>query len=67
MRPWTCFPAGVSTWRLAAVYDRREYVPFGAEYMDSLELMDEGVEVIQKAWNSPGKWSHKGRFFDIPR
>jgi len=47
-------------------YDRREYVPFGAEYMDSLELMDEGVEVIQKAWNSPGKWSHKGRFFDIP-
>jgi len=47
-------------------YDRREYVPFGAEYMNSLELLDEGVEVIQKAWNSPGKWSHKGRFFEIP-
>ena len=47
-------------------YDRREYVPFGAEYMDSLELLDEGCEVIQKAWNSPGPWSHKGRFHDIP-
>jgi alkanesulfonate monooxygenase SsuD/methylene tetrahydromethanopterin reductase-like flavin-dependent oxidoreductase (luciferase family) len=47
-------------------YDRREYVPFGAEYMDSLELLDEGTEVILKAWNSPGPWSHKGRFFDIP-
>lgn len=47
-------------------YDRREYVPFGAEYMDSLELLDEGVEVIKKAWESDGKWSHKGKFFDIP-
>jgi alkanesulfonate monooxygenase SsuD/methylene tetrahydromethanopterin reductase-like flavin-dependent oxidoreductase (luciferase family) len=47
-------------------YDRREYLPFGADYMSSLELLDEGVEVIQKAWSSPGPWSHKGRFFDIP-
>ena len=47
-------------------YDRREYVPFGAEYMHSLELLDEGCEVILKAWNSPGPWSHKGRFHDIP-
>ena len=47
-------------------YDRREYVPFGAEYMDSLELLDEGCEVILKAWNSPRPWSHKGRFFSIP-
>jgi len=47
-------------------YDRREYVPFGAEYLHSLELLDEGVEVIKKAWESEGKWSHKGRFFDIP-
>ena len=47
-------------------YDRREYVPFGADYMASLELLDEGCEVIRKAWNSPGPWSHKGRFYDIP-
>lgn len=47
-------------------YDRREYVPFGADYMHSLELLEEGVDIIKKAWESPGKWSHKGRFFDIP-
>jgi alkanesulfonate monooxygenase SsuD/methylene tetrahydromethanopterin reductase-like flavin-dependent oxidoreductase (luciferase family) len=47
-------------------YDRREYVPFGAEYMDSLELLDEGVEIIKKAWESEGKWSHAGKFFNIP-
>ena len=47
-------------------YDRREYLPFGAEYMNSLELLDEGCEVILKAWNSQAPWSHKGRFFDIP-
>ena len=27
-------------------YDRREYVPFGADYMNSLELLDEGCEVM---------------------
>ena len=47
-------------------YDRREYVPFGAEYMDSLELLDEGCEIIKKAWESPGKWSHAGKFYTIP-
>ncbi|MDB5532768.1 MAG: hypothetical protein JWO28_1083 [Hyphomicrobiales bacterium] len=47
-------------------YDRREYVPFGADYMTSLEKMDEGLEIIDKAWNSPGTWSHKGQFYDIP-
>jgi len=47
-------------------YDRREYLPFGADYMASLETLDESVEVIRKAWGSPGPWSHKGRLYDIP-
>jgi len=47
-------------------YDRREFAPFGASFMDSAELFEEGMEVILKAWNSPGRWSHKGQFFDIP-
>lgn len=47
-------------------YDRREYEPFQADYLSSLELLDEGVEIVQKAWNSPGKWSHEGRFYKIP-
>ncbi len=47
-------------------YDRREYLPFGADYMTSLERLDESCQVILKAWGSPGPWSHKGQFFDIP-
>jgi alkanesulfonate monooxygenase SsuD/methylene tetrahydromethanopterin reductase-like flavin-dependent oxidoreductase (luciferase family) len=47
-------------------YDRAEYKPFGADFMKSAEIMDEAIEVIAKAWNSPGPWSHKGQFYDIP-
>ncbi len=47
-------------------YDRREYVPFGAEYMHSLELLDESTEVLLKAWGPAPTFRHKGRFFDIP-
>ncbi|MFP6770822.1 MAG: LLM class flavin-dependent oxidoreductase [Alphaproteobacteria bacterium] len=47
-------------------YDRREFAPFGAPFMDSAEMFEEGMEVVLKAWNSPGPWSHKGRFYDIP-
>ena len=47
-------------------YDRKEYEPFGADYMHSLEIMDEGVEILQKAWTGPEPWSHEGRFYKIP-
>ena len=47
-------------------YDRREYAPFGAPYMESAALFDESIEVILKAWNSPGPWSHRGKYFQIP-
>ncbi len=47
-------------------YDRKEYEPFGADYMNSLEIMEEGLQVLMKAWSSPGEWSHKGRYYDIP-
>jgi alkanesulfonate monooxygenase SsuD/methylene tetrahydromethanopterin reductase-like flavin-dependent oxidoreductase (luciferase family) len=47
-------------------YDRREYAPFGADFMKSAEIMDDAIEVILKAWNSPGPWSHKSQFYDIP-
>src|SRR5260221_10950112 len=48
-------------------YDRKEYAPFGADFMASAEIFDEGIEVLLKAWNSPGPWSHRGRFYDIPQ
>ena len=47
-------------------YDRKEYAPFGADFMKSAEHMEESIEVILKAWNSPGPWSHQGKFFNIP-
>lgn len=47
-------------------YDRREYVPFGADFMKSAEIFEDGIDVILKAWNSPGPWSHKSQFYDIP-
>ncbi|TMH45676.1 MAG: LLM class flavin-dependent oxidoreductase [Betaproteobacteria bacterium] len=48
-------------------YDRKEYAPFGADFMASAEIFEEGIDVLLKAWNSPGKWSHRGRFYDIPQ
>jgi alkanesulfonate monooxygenase SsuD/methylene tetrahydromethanopterin reductase-like flavin-dependent oxidoreductase (luciferase family) len=47
-------------------YDRREYAPFGADFMASAELFEESIEVVLKAWNSPGPWSHEGRHYTIP-
>lgn len=47
-------------------YDHREYAPFGADYMHSLELLDESAAVLAKAWGAARTFSHKGRFFDIP-
>ena len=47
-------------------YDRKEYAPFGADFMKSAEIMEDAIEVILKAWNSPGPWSHKSQFYDIP-
>ena len=47
-------------------YDPKEYKPFGADFMKSAEYFDDAMDVILKAWNSRGPWSHKSEFFDIP-
>jgi alkanesulfonate monooxygenase SsuD/methylene tetrahydromethanopterin reductase-like flavin-dependent oxidoreductase (luciferase family) len=47
-------------------YDRREYAPFKSDFFASAEIFDEAMDVILKAWNSKGPWSHEGRFFNIP-
>ena len=41
-------------------YDRAEYRPFGTDFFASAEIFEEGIDVVLKAWNSPGKWSQKG-------
>ena len=47
-------------------YDPREYKPFGADFMKSAEYFDDAMDIILKAWNSDGPWSHKSEFHDIP-
>lgn len=47
-------------------YDRNEYAPFGADFMASAEIFEEGIDVLLKAWNSPSPWSHKGKYYNIP-
>lgn len=46
-------------------YDRLEYAPFGADFQNSAELFAEGLEILWRAWTEPGKWSHKGRFYQF--
>jgi alkanesulfonate monooxygenase SsuD/methylene tetrahydromethanopterin reductase-like flavin-dependent oxidoreductase (luciferase family) len=46
-------------------YDRREYEPFGADFDDNLELFHEGVEIVQKLWNSNGPVTHKGKYYQL--
>jgi alkanesulfonate monooxygenase SsuD/methylene tetrahydromethanopterin reductase-like flavin-dependent oxidoreductase (luciferase family) len=46
-------------------YDRREYEPFGAKFMESIEVFAEGVEVVLRAWREPGPWSFQGKYYDI--
>lgn len=46
-------------------YDRREYEPFGADFMASAELFEEGMDIVHKAWTAPGPWDHRGRFYGI--
>jgi len=48
-------------------YDIEEYQPFGADYMKSAEIFEEGIDVVLKAWTEPGEWSHKGTYYDIER
>jgi alkanesulfonate monooxygenase SsuD/methylene tetrahydromethanopterin reductase-like flavin-dependent oxidoreductase (luciferase family) len=46
-------------------YDRAEYAPFGAPFERSSELFAEGMEILWRAWTEPGRWSHKGPFYQF--
>ena len=46
-------------------YDATEYAPYGADFMKSAEIFEEGIDIVLKAWTEPGEWSHKGAYYDI--
>jgi len=46
-------------------YDRQEYLPFGAPFEASADIFAEGLDILWRAWTEPGKWSHKGRFYQF--
>lgn len=46
-------------------YDQAEYAPFGADFMKSAEMFEEGIDVLLKAWTEPGFWSHHGTWYQI--
>ena len=46
-------------------YDRKEYAPFQAPFEDSAKLFAEGLEIVWRAWTEPGRWSHKGKFYQF--
>ena len=46
-------------------YDMDEYKPFGADFMKSAEMFEEGMDVLWKAWTEEGHWSHHGEFYHI--
>ena len=46
-------------------YDQMEYLPFDADFMTSAEVFEEGIDVVLKAWNEEGEWSHHGAKYHI--
>ena len=49
-----CTPACQSSTRVATPAASLQTIPA------------EGIDVLLKAWNSPGPWSHKGKYYNIP-
>ncbi len=46
-------------------YDRLEYEPLEARFQESAEIFAEGLEILWRAWTEPGKWSHRGEFYNF--
>ena len=46
-------------------YDVKEYLPFQQDFQDSATIFAEGLEILWRAWTEPGKWSHKGKYWQF--
>ncbi len=46
-------------------YDRREYEPFGAKFEENSAVFAEGLEIVQRLWESDGAISHHGKYYNF--
>jgi alkanesulfonate monooxygenase SsuD/methylene tetrahydromethanopterin reductase-like flavin-dependent oxidoreductase (luciferase family) len=46
-------------------YDEREYLPFHVSFADNQGIFEEGLEVVRKLWEAPGRISHHGKYFSF--
>jgi luciferase family oxidoreductase group 1 len=46
-------------------YDRREYGPFGADFEDNTATFTEGLEIVQRLWESDRPISHHGKRYSF--
>jgi len=46
-------------------YDVKEYLPFQQDFQDSATIFAEGLEILWRAWTEPGRWSHKGKYWQF--
>jgi alkanesulfonate monooxygenase SsuD/methylene tetrahydromethanopterin reductase-like flavin-dependent oxidoreductase (luciferase family) len=46
-------------------YDRREYQPFGAKFEENSAVFAEGLEIVQRLWESDGAISHHGKYYNF--
>jgi alkanesulfonate monooxygenase SsuD/methylene tetrahydromethanopterin reductase-like flavin-dependent oxidoreductase (luciferase family) len=46
-------------------YDRREYLPFGANFEDNQSALEEGLTVVRQLWEADERISHHGRHYSF--
>jgi alkanesulfonate monooxygenase SsuD/methylene tetrahydromethanopterin reductase-like flavin-dependent oxidoreductase (luciferase family) len=46
-------------------YDRREYLPFHVSFEDNQGIFEEGLELVHRLWQAPGRISHHGKHYSF--
>jgi alkanesulfonate monooxygenase SsuD/methylene tetrahydromethanopterin reductase-like flavin-dependent oxidoreductase (luciferase family) len=46
-------------------YDRNEYGPFKANFIENAAVFAEGVEIVQRLWASDAPVTHHGKYYDF--
>jgi len=46
-------------------YDRREYVPFGADFENNASVLAEGLEILHRLWSTDAPIDHHGTHYNF--